>query len=161
MIRTAATQWVACVGYDMFLVPIDQIEQLLTRVHAALPREASGLLLRREVKRFTVLSFAGTSTTENTPFSFRIRDAAIDKIEKSLSGSSTSICGCFHSHVLGAARPSKLDCTATKKPGDLWFIYSVRFRHLHLFAWNGITFQKERFLITPALDTPTSTRDGG
>lgn len=142
----------------MYLLPIDQIDQLLTCVQAAFPREASGLLLRREFRRFTVLSVAGTSSEENTLFSFRIRDAAIDKIAESLRGSGTRIGGCFHSHVVGAARPSSRDCAATKEPGDLWLIYSVRFRNLNLFGWDGMTFQKERFLMAPSLATPSSTR---
>ena len=131
----------------MYLLPIDQIEQLLTHVKAAFPREASGLLLRRELRRFSVLSIAGTSSEENTLISFRIRDAAIDKIVASLRGSDKKICGCFHSHVVGPARPSSRDCDASKEPGDLWLIYSLRFRDLNLFGWDGLAFQKERFRI--------------
>lgn len=133
----------------MYILSIHEIEKLLTSAQTAFPREASGLLLRREFKRFTVLSLAVTSSEENTPLSFRIRDAAIDEIAESLRGSGTTICGCFHSHVVGPARPSNRDCAATKEPGDLWLIYSVRFRNLNLFGWNGMTFQKDRFLIAP------------
>jgi proteasome lid subunit RPN8/RPN11 len=144
----------------MYLFPIDQIGELLTCAKAALPREAAGLLLRREFKRFIVLSVAATSSEENTPLSFRIRDVAIDKIAESLINSGTKICGCFHSHVVGAARPSKHDCAATKKPGDLWLIYSVRFRNLNLFSWDGMTFQKERFRIASSLPTSSASCKG-
>lgn len=133
----------------MHILSIHEIEKLLTSVQTAFPQEASGLLLRREFKRFTVLSLTVTSSEENTPLSFRIRDAAIDEIAESLRGSDTTICGCFHSHVVGPARPSSSDCAGTKKPGELWLIYSVRFRNLNLFGWDGMTFQKERFLIAP------------
>src|SRR6202051_3066050 len=122
----------------MHILPTAQIEHLLTHVRAAFPREASGLLLRRDFKRFTILSVAGTSSTDNTPLSFRIRDGAIEKIAESLRGSDTRICGCFHSHVLGKAYPSSHDCAATKESGDLWLIYSVRFRDLHLYRWDGM-----------------------
>jgi len=131
----------------VYIFPINQLEQLLACVHEAFPLEASGLLLQREHKRFTVLSVVGTSSEGNTPLSFRIRSAAIDKIAESLRDSDTKICGCFHSHVLGAARPSKRDTAATKEAGDLWFIYSVRFQALKLYGWNGRAFQKEHFRI--------------
>lgn len=144
----------------MYLFPIDQVGELLACTKAALPREGAGLLLRREFKRFTVLSVAATSNEENTLLSFRIRDVAISKIAESLIDSGTKICGCFHSHVLGAARPSKRDCAATKKRGDLWLIYSVRFCNLNLFSWDGATFQKERYRIAPSLPTSPSRCKG-
>lgn len=133
-----------------YVFPIDQIGKLRTFVKVAFPREAAGLLLRREFKTFTFLSFAPTPNEDNTLLSFRIRDAAIDRIAESLINSDTRICGCFHSHILGAARPSKKDRAAKKMPGDLWLIYSVRFRNLRLFSWDGAAFQKERFRIVPS-----------
>ena len=133
----------------MYVLPLDQVEQLLTHVQAAFPWEASGLLLRREFKRSTILSIAATPSDENTLLSFRIRDAAISRIAASVKGSGTRVCGCFHSHVLGAARPSVRDSASPKTPGDLWLIYSARFRDLKLFRWDGTTFQKERFQIRP------------
>lgn len=137
-----------------YVFPIDQIGKLVTFVRAALPREAAGLLLRREFKSFTILSFAPTSIEENTLLSFRISDAAIDRMAESLMNRDTRICGCFHSHILGAARPSPKDSAAIKKSGDLWLICSVRFRNLRLFSWDGATFQKERFKIVPSLPAP-------
>ena len=136
-----------------YVFPIDQIGRLLTLVEEALPREAAGLLLRRESKGITVLSFAPTPNTENSPLSFRIGDAAIDRIGQSLIGRETRICGCFHSHILGAARPSAKDRAANKKSGDLWLIYSVRFGNLRLFLWDGVVFQRERFRIVPSLSS--------
>jgi proteasome lid subunit RPN8/RPN11 len=140
----------------MYLFPINQIEQILTFAQAAFPRESAGLLLQEEFKRFTVLSVAATPIKENTLLSFRIREAAIDKIAESLRGSGMIICGCFHSHVIGAASPSRHDNAATKKPGDLWLIYSVRFRNLNLFEWNGSIFHRERFRVVMPLITPSS-----
>ncbi len=134
----------------MYLLPINQVERLLTHVRTTFPREASGLLIRRELKRFTILSVEGTSSEENTLLSFRIRDEAIDKIAESLKDSGARVCGCFHSHVVGAARPSRYDRATTKEPGDLWLIYSMRFRDLNLYRWDGLMFQKERFLFEKA-----------
>ena len=138
----------------MYLIPTDEVEKILMHVEAAFPREASGLLLRREFKQFTLLSVVGTPIEENTPLSFRIRGAGIKKIAESLRGSGTRTCGCFHSHVVGGACPSRRDCAARKEPGDLWLIYSVRFRNLNLFRWDGKRFKRERFLIIPSLSTP-------
>jgi proteasome lid subunit RPN8/RPN11 len=132
----------------MYLLPIDQAGKLVACVNAAFPREAAGLLLRQESRKgIVLLSVVPLSPTENTPFSFRIRDASIDDVEKSLANSGMKVCGCFHSHVFGPARPSKHDCAALKCPGDLWFIHSVRFRRLRLFLWDGRRFRTERFRI--------------
>jgi proteasome lid subunit RPN8/RPN11 len=140
----------------MYLIPLDQIEQVLTHVKTAFPLEASGLLIRREVKQFTVLSIAPTSPEENTPFSFRIRDATVAEIMGSLKGSSARIAGCFHSHVFGVARPSARDCAAKKEAGDLWLIYSWRFRNLTLFEWDSVKFQRELFRIIPSFENKLS-----
>ena len=135
----------------MYILPIDELEKVLTSAQTAFPRETSGLLLRQKFGRFTLLSLTVTSSAENTVLSFRIRDAAINEIAESLKGASTTIGGCFHSHIIGPARPSSRDCAATKEPGDLWLIYSVGFRDLNLFRWSGMTFQKARLLIVPSL----------
>jgi proteasome lid subunit RPN8/RPN11 len=133
----------------MYLLPVDQLEMFLAHVQAALPREAAGLLLGSEWKRSTVLSFVATSSEENTPLSFRIRDAEIDRISQSLRGSGKSIRGCAHSHTLGRASPSRRDRAAEKGPCTLWMIYSVPRRDLNLFSWDGGEFCKERFRIIP------------
>jgi proteasome lid subunit RPN8/RPN11 len=140
-------------GRDMYLLRSDEVQQLLRLVRAALPREASGLLLRQEFKPFTLLSVAATPVQQNTPLSFRISDAAIDTIAKSLRESDASIGGVFHSHPQGPAKPSRRDSLPPKELGSLWLIYSVRFRDLNLFKWDGTGFQKERFLVAPRLDS--------
>jgi proteasome lid subunit RPN8/RPN11 len=140
----------------MYLFPISQLERFLKHIRAALPREASGLLLGREWGRFTVLSFAGTSSEENTPSSFRIRDAAIERVAESLQGSGMRICGCAHSHNFGRAFPSRYDCAAEKGDCILWMIYSVPRRDLNLFVWDGASFNKERFRIVT--NSPLNSR---
>lgn len=131
----------------MYVFPVDEIEKVLASAKTAFPSEASGLLLRQQFGRFTLLSVTETSNQENTLLSFRIRDEVIEKIAKSLKGSRRAICGVSHSHVLGRAWPSSIDCAATKERGDLWLIYSVAYRHLRLFKWDGMTFQRTRFHI--------------
>lgn len=134
----------------MYVFPADEIEKVLASAERAFPKEASGLLLRQEFGRFTLLSLTETSNDENTPLSFRIRDEAIEKIAKCLKGSGKTICGVSHSHVVGQARPSSIDCAATKARGDLWLIYSVAYRNLRLFEWDGMAFQRTRFKIVPS-----------
>jgi proteasome lid subunit RPN8/RPN11 len=121
---------------------------MLEQVRAALPREASGLLVGESCARATALSVYGTRSDENTPVSFRIRDEAIRNIEESLCGTGVRVRGCFHSHVLGAARPSRYDRDGARAAGELWLIYSVRRRELRLYEWDGKTFQKRRFRIS-------------
>ncbi|MEW6654080.1 MAG: Mov34/MPN/PAD-1 family protein [Bacteroidota bacterium] len=113
------------------------------------PCEASGILLRRDFRRFTILTFVRTRSDENTPFSFRITDSDIQRISESFVDLHTRIGGCAHSHPLGRAVPSSIDSTAIKEPGDLWLIYSIRFHHLNLFQWNQTSFQKVSFEIAP------------
>lgn len=134
----------------MFILPVNQIQEFLSYSQEAFPCEASGLLLRRDIRRFTVLTFVRTRSDENTPFSFRITDSDIQKISESLVDSHTRIGGCAHSHPFGRAAPSSIDSAASKEPGDLWLIYSLRFRHLNLFQWNLTSFQKVNFRIVPS-----------
>lgn len=135
----------------MYILPVDQVERLLACVDDAFPCEAAGLLLGRQVGRYTVLTITVMSSTENTPLSFRIRDATIVQVASSLKGSATKIYGCFHSHVLGDARPSRADCEGAKEFGNLWLIYSMRFRRLKLFRWHGTAFFSERFRVAPPI----------
>lgn len=138
----------------MYILPVDQVERLLACVDDAFPCEAAGLLLGREVGRYTVLTITDMGSSENTLLSFRIRDAAIAQVAASLEGSETKIRGCFHSHVLGDARPSRTDCEGAKDFGDLWLIYSLRLRRLNLFRWRGRAFTKEPFRVSPPLASP-------
>lgn len=133
----------------LVLIPVNQIRFLLECVQRALPREASGLLLREDYGHGLVLTFVPTSIYENTSSSFLIRTAAIKRISESLRGSPARIGGCFHSHTVGPAFPSKPDCAATKGHGDIWLIYSVRFRDLKLFCWNSSKFENQKFRIVP------------
>lgn len=136
----------------MYLLPANQLLPLLRVVHDALPREASGLLVQREAKRGLLLSILPTPASDNTLHSFRISDESIAKTVRSLAGTGDLVCGCFHSHVLGPARPSKFDRLAASNVGGLWLIYSVRYQELNLFVWNDGEFRKERLCITLALN---------
>jgi proteasome lid subunit RPN8/RPN11 len=122
------------------------LNELLANVRGAYPKEACGALIGTARGRATRLSVVPTSSEENTPISFIIRDRALRSVAESLGPSST-ICGCFHSHVLGFARPSKRDCAADKSTGDIWLIYSIRFQDVRLFTWDGARFNRTRFRV--------------
>lgn len=132
----------------LFLLPLAEIRNFLRHVFAALPNEASGLLLGHESGRHTVLSFAGQSCSDNKPHSFRIGEAVIRQVAASLRGSKVRICGCAHSHTRGRAFPSPRDCESAKGDCLLWMIYSVPRRDLNLFEWDGKAFGRVRFRIT-------------
>lgn len=131
----------------MYLFRLSEIGQLAARAEAVFPREASGLLVRRAVRGDHLLSVCVTSDAENTIDSFRIRDAEIDRLTRELRGTNGRVGGCFHSHSLGRARPSRVDRAQPKKMGELWLIYSVPERDLQLFEWNGTAFRPRRYRI--------------
>ena len=112
----------------------------------AFPREAAGLLIGRRRDSATALSVYPTPIDENTLLSFKIRDTTIRSVRERLNGGAT-IRGCFHSHLVGAARPSKHDRAGAQTPGDLWLIYSLRFHELKLYEWDGERFHRRRFRI--------------
>jgi proteasome lid subunit RPN8/RPN11 len=129
----------------MYLLKIAQLQKLVNHIELTKPSEASGLILAKNFEEHILLSFIETSSEENTMISFRIRDKEIKEIAHSIEGSGLRICGCFHSHILGPARPSYFDGIAPKTVGDLWLIYSVRFLDFNIFSWDGNAFHKERF----------------
>src|SRR5436853_4657038 len=99
-----------------YVFPLSELTAFLTHIQAACPREASGVLLRRDWRRTPTLFFAGTSHAENTATSFRIRDSAIREIADSPRFRDAQVCGCAHSHNLGRAFPSRQDIAAEKGP---------------------------------------------
>jgi len=113
--------------------------------HKSFPTEACGVLVGR--RGSTLLSIRSTAGRDNTVISFTIADSEIAAIEQDLAGSNEAVRGCFHSHVFGRAIPSKRDAAARKRRGDLWLIYSLRFRQLRLFEWNGDRFSRRRFRV--------------
>jgi proteasome lid subunit RPN8/RPN11 len=136
----------------MHLLPLAEALRLLRHAQDAYPREAAGVLLGREWKGATWLSFVGTPHDGNTPASFRIRDAAIARIAAEHRGTGAAVCGCAHTHNVGPARPSPRDHASRKGPCRLWLIYSVPHRDLNLFSWDGTGFRREplRLVAGPA-----------
>lgn len=129
------------------LVPLSQIRNLLEFADKSFPNETSGLLLSQILGDKQILSLAPTSDKDNSPITFRIRDLEIKEVEKDIKNSTKQICGCFHSHIRGRARPSKMDQSGKKKKGELWLIYSVKFSQLKIFEWDGSNFFPIRYRI--------------
>ncbi len=131
----------------MYVLPYAQAERALEGARQALPNEACGVLLGRPRRRDIELHLVLTSSAENTPASFIIRTATYRQVQSSAAGSGLTVCGCFHAHPRGSSRPSKRDRRAEKNVGDLWLIYSLNWRELKLFAWDGRDFERQRYRI--------------
>jgi proteasome lid subunit RPN8/RPN11 len=131
----------------MYVLPYAQAERALLGAREALPNEASGVLLGRRRRREIELHLVLTSSAENTPASFIIRTATYREVQSSFAGSGLTVCGCFHAHPRGPSRPSERDRQAKKNIGDLWLIYSLNWRELKLFEWDGQDFERQRYRI--------------
>jgi proteasome lid subunit RPN8/RPN11 len=130
-----------------YFLPKREAEAFLSLSNAFQPYEVCGLLLAREIRRYTFLSFAQTSMASNTGSSFRISRSEISDMEARLQGSPLRVCGCAHSHVSAAAYPSRRDAQSVKESMNLWLIASVAYRHLKLYEWDGNRFVRTRLRI--------------
>lgn len=137
----------------MFTLAISDVELLLRSVTAAFPREACGALLRQDTEFGTVLSLRITTHEDNTPASFVIRSATLRNIETSLRGTDKRIGGCWHSHVIGRAWPSRRDSAGATSAGELWLIYSLTGQNLRLFEWDGAAFQRRALRVVKRVPT--------
>ncbi|MDP1632447.1 MAG: Mov34/MPN/PAD-1 family protein [Caulobacter sp.] len=127
----------------MFAIAAEDLAAVLLQVRIAFPREACGLLVGTVIRERVRLSVAATGSERNSVTSFHIPDAAIASARMALRVGST-LRGVFHSHILGPARPSRRDIAGPKAMGELWLIYSVRFRDLALYQWDGERFDRKR-----------------
>lgn len=127
--------------FEPLLLPRDQQRRLTSAVRRAYPREACGLLFAPP-GRPVELRLVPTAPTWNTPASFRIKAREIERSRREREALGESLVGCFHSHVISGARPSRSDRLGAKRLGGLWLIYSVRWHQLALFHWDGTDFER-------------------
>lgn len=144
--------WVVA-EYLLYLILKSEIGLMLRSVQAALPAEASGILLREPHRDETLLSIIPTRFDRNSLISFRISAEDIARGQRAAAIYAAEVCGCFHSHVISRARPSTYDSMASKRPHDLWLIYSVVYRNLRLFEWDGAKFLRRTFRTLPRTTT--------
>ncbi len=128
-----------------YVIKLGTIRTILKLSNQSFPVEASGVLLCKKSHNGFILYVAPCSSKENTTVSFIIRDIEIKKVKA--NNPTLQFCGCFHSHVIGPAYPSKMDCSGKKSPGELWLIYSARYKQLRLFSWDKTKFFQKNFTL--------------
>lgn len=137
----------------MYWISRATFRQIRALAENSLPVEASGILLAagQELKVLEV------SSRFNTPVTFLIARSDIERVSIAVEGGPWRICGCFHSHTVKAANPSIADANGARDFGGLWLIYSVRFREIRLYFWQGNTFHRRKLKIR--LRSPVSSSD--
>ena len=125
----------------MFRLGRSEFGRLVDEAHDAYPREACGLLFA-PAGWPSELRLVPTVATWNTPVSFRIAEQEINRVRRRRRALGEDLLGCFHSHVLSRAWPSKYDRQGAQRLGGLWLIYSIPTRRVALFDWNGRRFQQ-------------------
>lgn len=108
---------------------------------AAFPAEACGLLAgRTSGGTLEVLPYPVPNAARGRN-AFRIAPAALSSALRRMHRDGVVLCGCFHSHPSGPARPSPNDCRfGNPSPQFLWLIYSTTTRDLALFRRRGGSF---------------------
>lgn len=124
------------------MIRLDQAShrRLIAVARRAWPREACGLLFALH-GAVTDLILVPTPATRNTPWSFRIRERAIERLRRERQELGEELVGCFHSHVHSDARPSPHDEAGARRLGGLWLIHSTANGRTALFAWTGADFE--------------------
>lgn len=108
---------------------------------AAFPAEACGLLAGRTTGGTLELVPYPTPNAARGRNAFRIPPAALTSVLQRMYRDGVVLCGCFHSHPSGPARPSPVDCRfGSRSPQFLWLIYSTTTRDLALFRQRGGSF---------------------
>lgn len=131
---------------ECYFISRQTIEFLILKSLAAYPNEASGLLIKKIVRSNGFLQIAFTSSYNNSPTYFYISNKQIINCQLRLN-LNEEIVGCFHSHNFGPSKPSTLDSKGIKKEGELWLIYSTKYKSLNLYKWNFGKFIKAKFKI--------------
>jgi proteasome lid subunit RPN8/RPN11 len=131
----------------MYYIKTFDLRLLISETENKSPVEACGLLLTNTLNKKEFLQILPTNGKFNTVTSFRIEQKCIEKIKLKISDTNLKICGCFHSHTFGSARPSKMDINCKKNEGDIWLIYSKAFTDVRIYKWVSNTFHRQRFKV--------------
>ncbi|HYC88691.1 MAG TPA: M67 family metallopeptidase [Thermoanaerobaculia bacterium] len=115
-------------------IPRMTLARVVALASAAFPAEACGLLAAKRVGRFLDIVLYPAPNVAIARGSFEIPRAAIATIRRRIGRDGLVLCGCFHSHPSGPARPSPTDSRlARTRPDFLWLIYSASSQQIGVF----------------------------
>lgn len=114
--------------------------RLVALCQAAAPREACGLLGGVPRDGVWYLRIFPAVNVLHSRTAFRIPPAEVARTRVLLARRGMRLCGCFHSHPCGPARPSPADCRLATQVGWVWLIFSPRWNTLGAFLWRGSRF---------------------
>jgi proteasome lid subunit RPN8/RPN11 len=127
----------------MFYLSLEDWAALLDLAERAWPREICGLLLLGPGRR-PILRLRPSGGHSNTRLSFHIADDEVKSQMRQSDPRRERLVGCFHSHTLGPARPSRRDKEGAAAGGGMWLIFSPGRREARLFEWQGGSFRRRR-----------------
>lgn len=131
----------------MYYLKIFDLRLLVNQAENKSPLEVCGILLTNTLNEKQYLYLQPTNGEFNTVTSFRIEQKSIEDIKSKITVPGVKICGCFHSHTFGSAKPSKMDIKCKKNEGDIWLIYSRVFNDIKIYKWSSNTFQRQKFRV--------------
>lgn len=130
-------------------LPKDELARMAAFVERAIPREACGLLGGRiDRARLHVKIYPAVNDTRSL-CGFLIRSRQFQELERQIESDGLSLCGCYHSHPRGAARPSVADQQMSTRPSFLWIICAPARRSTKAFWWNGRRFLERPIGVEP------------
>lgn len=127
------------------LLPESDARLIIDHSWRTFPRQACGLLFGK-VSGHQLLVTAIPAENESPRHGmFLISPRQIIALARDRQWRSWSMCGCYHSHPRGAARPDRYDREFARQEGKWWIIYSNAKERLNAFYWNGRRFRVWRF----------------
>lgn len=112
-------------------------ERIVRIAAAAFPAEACGLLATKPGRSLDIVLYPATNVARGRD-RFQIHRSAIAHIRHRIERDGLALCGCFHSHTHGPARPSPTDVRlAGTGFGFLWLIYSMATHRVGVFRRNA------------------------
>lgn len=127
-----------------------QLSRMVGLAASVLPREACGLLGGRPARggRLQVTLYPAENEARSAR-GFLIRSRQMGELQRRIEDDGLVLCGCYHSHPRGAARPSVADRRLSARPGFLWIIFAPARLSIKAFWWNGRRFMERPLRIEP------------
>lgn len=133
-----------------FVINKEDVENLKQDAVGHFPKEVCGLITAEYVNKMKIkLSFYFVENKSKTNSGFLIPILEIEQLNRKLSGKNVWICGVFHSHPYGNAKPSYADIlNGAKTRFKIWAIYSIRCKDLGLFHMGNLNRQLKYEILT-------------